>query len=106
MNYRVLSQSSGASLVEIELLTGRMHQIRVQFASRGCPVVGDDKYGAAPWTTNSSQSATPNSERSDIRIALHARSLTLKHPIRYDTLTIEAPLPDHWPTGEVHEIHE
>jgi 23S rRNA pseudouridine1911/1915/1917 synthase len=51
LSYRVLSQSDGTRLVEIELLTGRMHQIRAQFASRGCPVVGDDKYGAAPWST-------------------------------------------------------
>jgi 23S rRNA pseudouridine1911/1915/1917 synthase len=106
LNYRVLSQFDGTCLVEIELLTGRMHQIRVQFSSRGCPVVGDDKYGAAPWPTDASQSATPNAESSDIRIALHARSLTLKHPIRYDSLTIEASLPDHWPVKGVHEVRE
>ena len=51
LRYRVLRTTNRGTLVEIELMTGRMHQIRVQFASRGCPVVGDTKYGAAsgPW---------------------------------------------------------
>lgn len=85
LNYRVMSESDGRCLVEIELLTGRMHQIRVQFASRGCPIVGDAKYGA-----------TLDADVEDTRIGLHARSLTLKHPIRYDELSIEAPLPPGW----------
>lgn len=97
LNYRVLSRSNGVCLVEIELLTGRMHQIRIQFASRGCPVVGDNKYGAkAAWETGQAPTETSDPEAADIRIALHARSLTLKHPIRYDSLTIEAPLPNYW----------
>ena len=98
LSYRVLSQSDGTRLVEIELLTGRMHQIRAQFASRGYPVLGDDKYGAAPgsWPTDPAQPVATDGEASNIHIALHARSLTLKHPIRYDTLTVKAPLPDHW----------
>ncbi len=103
LNYRVLSESKGTCLVEIELHTGRMHQIRAQFASRGCPVVGDDKYGAAPWSTDSTHAAAPRTETPDICIALHARSLTLKHPIRYDRLTIVASRPDHWPAQGVHE---
>ena len=85
LNYRVLDETDGQCLVEVELLTGRMHQIRVQFASRGCPVVGDTKYGAEP-----------SQDADDQRIGLHARSLTLKHPIRYDETTIEAPLPADW----------
>lgn len=75
--------------LEIELLTGRMHQIRVQLASRGWPVVGDVQYGAK----------SPLSETTDPRdapIALHARELTLKHPIRYDAVTITAPVPATW----------
>ena len=87
LEYRTLRLIGGRCLVEVRLLTGRMHQIRVQFASRGCPVVGDVKYGGSPWIQQTSD---------DELIALHARSLTLKHPIRYDELTIEAPLPDYW----------
>lgn len=88
----MLRTTDRGTLVEIELLTGRMHQIRVQFASRGCPVVGDTKYGAVPgpWLI------AGDAAEDDVRIALHSRSLTLKHPIRYDDLTIEAPLPDFW----------
>ena len=82
---------NGGTLVEVTLITGRMHQIRVQFASRGWPVLGDSKYGGIKWHPETA--ATLPAER----IALHARSLTLKHPIRYDELTIEAPVPEHWP---------
>jgi 23S rRNA pseudouridine1911/1915/1917 synthase len=82
------------SLVEIELDTGRMHQIRVQFASRGFPVLGDLQYGSGePFGPATSDSR-------DAPIALHARQLELKHPIRYDTLVLEAPLPEAW--SEVH----
>lgn len=90
LNYHVVAESDGVCLVEIQLLTGRMHQIRVQFASRGYPVVGDTKYGATAWQAELDVPAA------DVRIALHARSLTLKHPIRYDELTIHAPVPEYW----------
>lgn len=78
-------------LLEIELLTGRMHQIRAQLGSRGWPVVGDVQYGA--------QAVLPRDGLTDPRdapIALHARSLTLRHPIRYDEVTLTAPLPGWW----------
>ena len=119
LEYRTLRQIDGRWLVEVQLLTGRMHQIRAQFASRGCPVVGDTKYGAGEWLDKSSMNASmvevsnnlvtdvsdgtsefvDNSIRkvaSDIRIALHARSLSLLHPIRYNPLTIETPVPAYW----------
>jgi len=126
LEYRVLREFKGRWLVEILLLTGRMHQIRVQFASRGCPVVGDAKYGGGEWldaggvnpgiasaeisSPASSDETVPaaansNSDTamklirqpaSDIRIALHARSLSLLHPIRYDKLTLETPVPAYW----------
>jgi 23S rRNA pseudouridine1911/1915/1917 synthase len=79
------------TLLEIELLTGRTHQIRVQFAARGWPVVGDFQYGAA-----TSLGATRQADPRDEPIALHARSLTILHPVRYDRLTIAAPLPATW----------
>jgi 23S rRNA-/tRNA-specific pseudouridylate synthase len=81
------SLSRALALVLIELETGRMHQIRVQFASRGWPIVGDQRYG--------SQRRFPNDAGSEA-IALHAARLDLKHPIRYDALSLRAPLPANW----------
>jgi 23S rRNA pseudouridine1911/1915/1917 synthase len=91
LSYRVLERRQGLALVEIVLQTGRMHQIRIQFASRGCPVVGDAQYGAA-----TEFAGRTSREQEGAAIALHARSLTLRHPIRYDEVTILAPLPAAW----------
>lgn len=78
------------TLIEIRPETGRMHQIRVQAASRGLPVRGDLYYGAR-------QSFGPPAELPRVRvIALHARALTFLHPIRYEPITLTAPLPDYW----------
>ncbi len=92
LRYRVIGPVALGVLVEIALLTGRMHQIRIQFASRGCPVVGDTKYGAAPGPWTIGEAATEE----DVKITLHAKSITLLHPVRYDSLTIEAPVPEFW----------
>jgi 23S rRNA pseudouridine1911/1915/1917 synthase len=90
LNYRRLFGGNDWSLLEIEPKTGRMHQIRVQAASRGWPVRGDVLYG-------SSQQFGPPAELSRQRvIALHARRLTFLHPIRYEPITVEAPLPSDW----------
>jgi 23S rRNA pseudouridine1911/1915/1917 synthase len=78
------------ALVEIELITGRTHQIRAQLAGRGFPIVGDAQYGAV------TRLVEPPPDLRDAPIALHARSLTIRHPIRYDSLTITAPLPANW----------
>jgi 23S rRNA pseudouridine1911/1915/1917 synthase len=71
-----------ASLVEVRLLTGRKHQIRVQLSSAGFPVLGDRKYG--------SKRAFPAG------IALHSRMLSIVHPVSKMQLEIEAPLPTCW----------
>jgi 23S rRNA pseudouridine1911/1915/1917 synthase len=80
--YRLLRTISGVSLVEVELQTGRKHQIRVQFAVRGWPIVGDRKYG--------SRLAFPGG------IALHSRSLTFVHPTRGESMEFVAPVPRSW----------
>lgn len=96
LSYRTLDAVSGpggegTTLLEIELHTGRMHQIRVQLASRGSPILGDFQYGAQAALLET-RLADPLLEP----IALHARSLTLKHPVRYDVMTISAPVPEAW----------
>ncbi len=80
------------SIIEVELLTGRSHQIRVQLSSRGYPIVGDVQYGAESKLPRPN---TPTGFR-EHPIALHARSLTILHPIRYEPLTITAPAPPVW----------
>jgi 23S rRNA pseudouridine1911/1915/1917 synthase len=98
LRYRTLATAKGKALVEVELETGRMHQIRIQFGSRGWPVLGDAQYGA--------RQQLPGGPLGDARvtpIALHARQLTILHPIRYDELTITAPVPNLWkPLGLNH----
>ncbi|MDZ4686742.1 MAG: RluA family pseudouridine synthase [Planctomycetaceae bacterium] len=91
LSYEVLSSHDGRSLVRIELHTGRMHQIRVQLAALGCPIVGDWQYGAlTPFP-----GVEPTDARTEV-IALHAEHLELKHPIRYDLIRLSAPLPANW----------
>lgn len=97
LHYRTLSVVRGRALVEINLETGRMHQIRVQFASRGCPIVGDTQYGARTALDGDRiRPATAQDETRYHPIALHAARLKLLHPVRYDELTITAPLPAAW----------
>lgn len=91
LDYAVLAVNSGRALVQVELHTGRMHQIRVQLASRGWHIAGDCQYGSA--NTNRSESDGGGQYPG---IGLHAWRMTVKHPIRYDTLQLEAPVPPHW----------
>ena len=81
--YRLLSSDGPMSLLEVELETGRKHQIRLQMAHHGHPVVGDRKYG-------SQLKFSPG-------IALHARRLVVAHPVRGEAMVFEAPLPNSWP---------
>jgi 23S rRNA-/tRNA-specific pseudouridylate synthase len=76
--------------LEIELETGRTHQIRVQCASRRHPLVGDTLYGSGQ-----SFGAWSADERERL-IGLHARSLALRHPMSGEALTFVAPLPAVW----------
>lgn len=83
LHYSIQCETDGRWLVEIELLTGRYHQIRAQCAAMGCPIVGDAKYGAK------------TSFAAD-GIALHHRRLEVNHPVRGERLGFEAPYPDGW----------
>lgn len=90
LRYEVLATREATALVRVELLTGRMHQIRVQFAARGWPIVGDVQYGAPGASGASATGAIAPT------IALHAERLDLKHPVRYDDLSLRAPVPEGW----------
>ena len=82
LEYRELAVSSGGyHLLDINLHTGRHHQIRCQLANIGCPIKGDLKYGA------------PRSNP-DGSISLHAHTITFEHPVRHETVTITAPNPE------------
>ncbi len=84
LNYHVMSSLKGFSLLGIKLETGRRHQIRVQLAHIGCPIVGDVTYGA-------SQSLEHGC------IALLAHRLSFDHPTRAVRLAFETPTPKDWP---------
>ena len=76
LEYRVLKRAATRTLLEIRPRTGRGHQIRVQLATRGLPIVGDAKYGAR--------------QRLALRIALHAAELTFEHPVRHEPVSVHA----------------
>jgi len=99
LRYSTIGRTELGPVVEIELETGRMHQIRVQFSAIGCPVVGDRQYGAATTLGTTSEGAEEADERG-MPIGLHARLLSFKHPVRYDEVSVTAPLPDYWPEIE------
>lgn len=80
LRYRLLRPTRNYFLVEVELLTGRHHQIRCQLASIGCPIKGDLKYGARRSNPDGS-------------ISLHARQVTFLHPTRKEPVTVTAPTP-------------
>jgi len=81
LKYKLINSSDNYNLLEIELLTGRHHQIRAQLAKIGCPVKGDLKYGF------------PRSNK-DASIHLHAREIEFIHPVKKEAIKIIAPPPD------------
>lgn len=91
--YQVLDRGPDTTWVELTPRTGRTHQLRVQGAWRGHPILGDQLYGSTrPFGP---EAAEPR----DRVIALHARALTIRHPFRDEALTFEAPVPSYWPMG-------
>ncbi len=81
LNYKVVAELNGYYLIEVNPITGRPHQIRVQIASLGCPIVGDNKYGYPRGSLRRS-------------ICLHARKLEFLHPIKQEPVAIFAKLPE------------
>ena len=81
LHYKTLGKSDRYTLLEVDLETGRHHQIRCQLAAMGCIIKGDLKYGA------------PRSNRGG-GISLHARSVEFVHPVKQERIVIEAPVPD------------
>ncbi len=81
LDYKVLARGDNYSLLEIDLHTGRHHQIRCQLATMGHPIKGDLKYGAPRSNPNGG-------------ISLHARSIEFEHPINHEQISITAPLPN------------
>ncbi|MSQ89799.1 MAG: RluA family pseudouridine synthase [Phycisphaerales bacterium] len=88
--YRVLEEYEGFALVELELRTGRTHQIRVHMSHLGYPLVGDDMYGGKHVTERDFGGSTDESLLN--RQALHAALLGFRHPISNEALTFQAPL--------------
>ena len=84
LKYRYLRSTESYHLVEVELLTGRHHQIRCQPSHLGCPIKGDLKYGA------------PRSNP-DGGICLHAHEIRFEHPVKHTEISVVAPVPDSWP---------
>ena len=80
LNYKVIAHSDNYYLLEVDLQTGRHHQIRCQLAKMGCPIKGDLKYGFARSNPDGS-------------ICLHARKISFIHPVSKERIEIKAPLP-------------
>jgi len=82
LDYEVISRKDNLNLIKINLHTGRSHQIRVQFSSRGNPLLGDNRYN----------------KKSKIKdIALFASSISFNHPITKENLTFTLDLPNRYP---------
>lgn len=81
LHYRLIGRSDNYYLLEVDLKTGRHHQIRCQLAKIGCPIKGDLKYGF------------PRSNP-DGSICLHARKVCFVHPVSKEQIVVTAPVPD------------
>lgn len=81
LHYRTISRSEHYTLVEIELMTGRHHQIRCQLAKIGCPIKGDLKYGARRSNPDGS-------------ISLLARKVEFAHPVSKERISVVSPVPE------------
>lgn len=88
VQFRVLDRSARTTTLELRPITGRSHQLRVQLAARGLPIVGDRKYGAK---------TALRAVDGGLRMALHAHALSFRHPTREEAISVVAPVPADWP---------
>jgi 23S rRNA pseudouridine1911/1915/1917 synthase len=90
--YRTVEPLNGFALLDIDLVTGRTHQIRVHFAAKHHPVIGDTRYGGAPWKRlrDPRRRAVVSAFA---RLGLHAAKLAFAHPITGTPLAFAAPIP-------------
>jgi len=79
LHYKLVAELNGYYLIEVDPITGRPHQIRVQLSNLGCPIVGDNKYGYPRGSLRKS-------------ICLHARRLQFIHPVKKEPILIIAPV--------------
>ena len=84
---KVLGSNASLSVLQLRLMTGRTHQIRVHLAHAGFPVLGDDKYGDFEFNRALARQGVK-------RLFLHARRLAFKHPVDGKRIVIDSPLPD------------
>jgi 23S rRNA pseudouridine1911/1915/1917 synthase len=82
LEYRCVGQNASGVQLEVQLITGRKHQIRAQLSAIGCPILGDAIYGSRSTFASG--------------IALHCRSLQIQHPTLKTDMHFEAPLPHYW----------
>ena len=80
LDYRLIATGDNYRLLEVNLKTGRHHQIRCQLSKMGCPIKGDLKYGA-------------DRSNPDGGISLHARRIRFEHPVSHNIIDITAPVP-------------
>jgi 23S rRNA pseudouridine1911/1915/1917 synthase len=92
LHYQKRGQHNDLTWLELRPQTGRTHQLRVQLAHHGHPIYGDAKYGSVHTFGHA--------------IALHARSLTFLHPVRYEPVTLTAELPREWRRRFAYVLHE
>lgn len=109
--YKVVKEGSNASLLEVELLTGRKNQIRVHLTELGHPVLGDKKYllaksdaksakpkGEGMGATTSKEGAPHSRTQGVKRLALHSASLTITHPFSKEEMVFETAVPTYFMT--------
>lgn len=93
LEVRILDPVERGTWLELRPRTGRTHQLRVQLATRGHPILGDELYGSTELF------GPPAELPRDRPIALHARTLSFLHPIRYESITVAADVPSFWPAA-------
>ncbi len=90
LSYQTIVENSQLQVLDVDLQTGRKHQIRVQLENAGFPILGDRKYGSQ--------------ERFPMGIALHCRSLSFLHPTKKTVQSVKVDPPGYWPTVNLKKI--